>query len=470
MPKKIIEDIVAKKRSIRSVPISKTRKFYNSLNDESNETIDERPIKSSHEKESHRPLSGNTARDNENDTSNFEYSNFIAPKPNNGINSRIIIWGLATFCFLVLIFTIFSSLSTATIKIYPKTTVISLNETFMASKNALNDELSFETIQSEKELTKTVEATAEENVSTKATGEIIIYNNYSNTSQTLLKNTRFTSKLGNTYHLTSAITVPGRKKLGSEIIPGSVTATIIASSTGEQYNSKLSDLNGDYKIPGFLGRPHYDGFYARNKTDIVGGYDGLMKKVSPEVQKKAGSELQQTLKTEILSEVYASKPDTHIIFDGGYFWEFGEVSSSTSIKDNSVIFKQKATLHCLLFSTDKLARYLARNKISATFSDSITIAQGSENVKINLDSSKLVTKPWEANILPLEFVGDIKLVWLFNIDKVKQVLIGANKKDIETKISSLVKADKVEVSIRPAFWSGTLPSKAESIIIENIIK
>ncbi|MFZ2038756.1 MAG: hypothetical protein WAV11_02370 [Minisyncoccia bacterium] len=461
MPKKVIEDIITSKRSIRRIPISKTRKFYNSLSDENDNYVEEKPLKNKSTRNDSRT---------ERETIDSGYENFVAPKANNGINSRIIIWGLAIFSFLVLIFTIFSSLSVATVKIYPKTTIISLNETFIASQDAVADDLGFETLRLEKELTKTVEATAEENVSAKATGEIIIYNNYSSNSQRLVKNTRFTNKSGNVYRIIDSAIVPGRKKVGSEIIPGSVTAKIIADKTGEEYNAQLSDLSGDLKIPGFLGMPNYDGFYARLKTDITGGYEGLMKKVSIEVQKSAEEELTQKLKTDILSEVYASKPETHIIFDGGYFWEFGPISSSTSAKTNSVEFKQKIIFHGILFNIDKLARFLAKNKISADFSDSVSIIQGSESVKINVDTSKLSVRPWEANTLPLQFIGEIKLVWLYDIDKVRKALVNSNKKDIEAKISPFVKAEKAEVSIRPAIWSGVLPSKAESIIIETIIK
>jgi hypothetical protein len=471
MPKKIIEDIITNKRSIRSVPISKTRKFYNSLSEDKNEYISDTPIKAKSERKSSSSLRvPNIQKEKEEATSNFEYREFTPPKPDNGLNSRIIIWGLAVFCFLVLVFTIFSSLSTATVKIYPKTTVISLNETFTASKDAPAGDLSFETIKLDKEMTKIVAATAEENVSTKASGDIIIYNNYSANSQRLVKNTRFTNKTGNVYRLTDSTVVPGRKKVNGVIIPGSVTATVVADAPGKEYNSKVSDLNGDFKIPGFLGMPSYDGFYARLKTDLVGGYVGLLKKVSTDVQAAAEDELQQNLKTEILSEVFASKPETHIIFDGGYFWDFGQVSSSTSADGTGVEFKQTGTLHVILFNADKLARYLAKAKISADFSDPVTINQGNEVMKINIDTSKLAGNVWEANVLPIQFTGDVKLVWQFDIDKVRQLLVGVNLKDVDEKISSVVKAEKAEVSIRPAFWSGTLPSKAESIIIENIIK
>ena len=93
----------------------------------------------------------------------------------------------------------------------------------------------------------TLVATGQERISEKATGQVVIYNNYSTVSQKLIATTRLESKAGKIYRLVETITVPGQKTVAGKVTPGAVETKIIADVAGGGYNNPLTD----FTLPGF---------------------------------------------------------------------------------------------------------------------------------------------------------------------------------------------------------------------------
>jgi len=138
--------------------------------------------------------------------------------------------------------------------------------------------LGYRTIELDKEVSKTVESDSEEFIQSKASGTITIYNEYSDKTQNLIKNTRFESPQGLIYTIQSNVAVPGYKMVDGKKVAGSIDAKVVASAAGENYNVDSTS----FTIPGFKGQEPYELFGAKSKTPISGGFDGVKKIVSKE--------------------------------------------------------------------------------------------------------------------------------------------------------------------------------------------
>jgi len=101
----------------------------------------------------------------------------------------------------------------------------------------------------------------------KASGTIIVFNEYSSDSQLLIASTRFLSSNGKIFRTTKNIYVPGTKTENDEIIPGSIDVEVLADYWGDEYNIGSSD----FTISGFKGTAKYTDFYGKSNTAMSGG-------------------------------------------------------------------------------------------------------------------------------------------------------------------------------------------------------
>jgi hypothetical protein len=130
----------------------------------------------------------------------------------------------------------------AKVVITPKQQEVSVDSQFNAQKGT-SSTLQYQTVTISKDGKMVVEANGDEYVNTKASGTIIIYNNYSADSQKLVASTRFEAPNGKIFRISQPVTVPGKK--GDT--PGSIEAIITADQAGPDYNVGLVD----FTIPGF---------------------------------------------------------------------------------------------------------------------------------------------------------------------------------------------------------------------------
>ena len=169
--------------------------------------------------------------------------------------------------FIIILFLLSSFLFTgAQIVVFPKHEKVVVNGDFIASTDKALSSLSYEIMTLELSQSRTVAATGREEVSLKASGKIVIYNDYNTAKQRLIRNTRFETPLGLIYRINESIVVPGQTVEGGKTIPGSIEVTIYADEPGENYNIGLTDLT----IPGFKGAPQFEHFYARSKSSLTG--------------------------------------------------------------------------------------------------------------------------------------------------------------------------------------------------------
>jgi len=453
MPKKIIQDIIVNRKSIRLV--KKDGAFPSSVRKENRENISKNTVQEDNSVKF-------TAREKKEDF------NIEVPEPVKiSNNSHIFLWILSIISVGALIFLISGSFSTANITITPKSEEIILDDTITATSKPTEGTLNFEVMTVQKNSSKSLDTDGEESVERKAVGKVILYNSYSTTNQRLITNTRLESANQLTYRIRSSADIPGYKIVAGKKIPGSIEVEIIADEAGDKYNMKLSDLKGDFKVPGFKGSPKYDGFYARLSVDTTGGLVGKVKKVSEEKLAAETDILKKSLKDDLIKELYQKKPDQYEIFKDNYYISYKQLNDTES-NSNKYLLTEEGTINAIMFKKENLAPFIAKLKIDKYTGDSVEILWADD---ISVTTSNTSAEPWLENSLKFKFVGSARIAWVYSYTDIIQSILGQNKSIINDLTNDKFKSSISSISavIRPQ-WKNTFPEKESRIKIFDLVR
>jgi len=300
-------------------------------------------------------------------------------------------------------------------------------------------------------------STEEEYVEKKASGSIIIYNNYSSDPQKLIKNTRFEAPGGNIYRIQDSVTVPGQKTVNGKKTPGSLEVTVYADKVGDTYNAGLVD----FTIPGFKGTPQYDGFYARSKTAIAGGFAGTVKKVSEAETQKALA----TLKTDAFAKAQAalatSVPSNYLYIDSIGTPVYSQLTQLDSSED-TVTLGLDITYNTVLFSKEAFAAEVTKQSGRTYSPDDVFVISNIDDLSFSTEST--ISKE---GTLALKIVGNPKLEWVVDVDKLAKDLSGISRKNIANILATYRSVEEAKAYIKP-FWKTSVSSNVDDITINFV--
>lgn len=386
------------------------------------------------------------------------------PMPSRGKRPSILYISVAVILFLALGFLAISMvLSGAQVTIYPKHERLVVDGTFSAIPSKETGEgLKYETVELSVTKTNTVPATGREQVEQKASGKIIVYNDYNTIDQRLIRNTRFETPDGQIYRIDKSVVVPGQTKEGGVTTPGSVEVTVYADEAGESYNRGLTD----FVIPGFKGSPQFENFYARSVTLMTGGFIGEQLVVEDSLLASTRQVLREEIETTLRSDIAKQTPEGFVFFDNSLFVEFETLPIVESGTD--AVVSEKGILHGVLFTSTELASYLAEETLGNYDNSPVDILNLSELTLIPRQSEEGMN-PWEESPLLFSLTGNLEIVWLYDEEQLKADLAGRAKEAIYTILSGYPGIDRAEVIVRP-FWRKSFPSEVEEISVKQILE
>src|SRR3989344_3183569 len=298
-----------------------------------------------------------------------------------------------------------SLFSSARALVYPVLSPVTVNGDFRISQSPLPDEPGFDVMTLTKTNSAQVPATGEEKVSERASGKIVIYNNYSTASQRLITNTRFQTTDGLIFRVASPVVVPGMKKQGTEVTPGSIEAEVFADETGEKYNIGLTD----FEIPGFRGSPQFGKIFARSKTPMSGGFEGTRPTADPQAVEGARKTLREALQKELTAQSHSEKPEGFLLHDNLVFVTF--TSKPDTGDGSSMTLTEEATLHGVLIESQSLATLIARSVIPGFSGNSFEFLSPTA---LTIQASSVEGNVWEQDSLTLNVVGKTTLVGAYD--------------------------------------------------------
>jgi len=360
--------------------------------------------------------------------------------------------------FIVSMMTVFAS---ASIEITPKSQEISVDMKITGSIEAEKGAVRYEIIKLSKSETASVPAAGEEVAEIKASGKIVVYNNFSTEPQRLIVRTRFESSGGLIYRISESITIPGKSVKNGVETPGSTEVEVFADEAGEKYNIKKSD----FTLPGFKSdADRYKKFYARSSTEMTGGFIGKRKTVLP-VDKEAAlqnidSEAQTGLKKDLDSKV----PEGLVLLPGSITYKSRELPAKD--EGSSVLIGKEVTAYAVMLNAQDLS-----GKITGEY---ISELPGWNNIKpIIKDFSLLnvagLSDNLEANSkMDLQINGKTKVWAYIDTDAIGQRLLGVPKKDAAKLINEYAGISSVKSAVRPV-WKRSFPKDSFKIHVKTTI-
>jgi len=372
-------------------------------------------------------------------------------------------WAGGAVGIIIIAFVVMSFMSGARIEITPKVVKASSQDLFNAfkadsvpSEKTPTNALPFQVVTVSKTGGKTVKANGEEQVQKKASGTLLIYNDYGTVSQRLIKNTRFESPEGLVFRISDSVVVPGQKTVEGKKVPGSVEALVYADEPGEKYNIGLTD----FTIPGFKGDPRFKAMYARSKTPMSGGFVGMVKKVADEDRMVAENEIENALKTDLLKSVKSQIPASMVVLSGLEKTVFvpGEQSEPSG---NTVKLNTTGTVTAVIADRAELGNFLASH-INDVRNISVSLSNP-DNLSFSIkDNSKF--DPARDQTFQFSVDGEMVFIGQVENDSLIDALVGKPKSDLQVIKSAFPAIDLMKVSVLPP-WSSNLPTEPKDFTI-----
>ena len=372
-------------------------------------------------------------------------------KRNNKNRNRFIALLAVLAAFLFLYTFVFNS---ATIIITSKTLDKKVKDNYLLENS--DSSKAFEAVSLEKTIEKEIARSKKEKVVSKASGLITIYNNFGESTQKLIKNTRFETKDGKVFRIADTVVVPG--KVGNT--PGKVQIKVTADSVGESYNVGATT----FTIPGFKGSARYDGFYAKSESAMSGGANSEKSIVSKDDIALATNEMTIELKDKIKQDLVKVNKDNYIeLKDEIYYVITNNLSEFESGKADK--FKLFAKAEMLLIDKNILAKTILKKEDVNYKNDDVYIKNINDISfkKLNQNMSLI-----NATSVSLYAEGLPNFVYRTDINSLKNDIVGKDNTDttFSSVLSKYTSIGSAKSKIAP-FWVSSYPSNKNKI---NIIQ
>lgn len=353
----------------------------------------------------------------------------------------------------------------AEVVVYPKFKDVTVQASYTAYKSPSAGELAYELLSLEATGERQVTASGTEKVSERSVGSIFVYNSQPNTTQRLIKNTRFESPDGLIFRIKESIEVPGAAKDSKgAIVPGVIATEVFADGTGEQYNIPASR----FTIPGLKGSEQFASVYGESNVNFKGGFEGeryLIDEAELETKKQ---ELHLELRNNLLERLKTERPSGFIVYDNAVTFAF-ETLPSTTFGNSLATLKEKAYLNVPIFKESEFSTNIAEGTIAGYDGETVRIID--QNALSFEYKSATTTTSNISSLTSLEFMlkGTPRIVWQFDEEKLKTDIQGLSKTALPTVLSGYPAIDRAEATVRP-FWSQSFPKKASEIKVTTVIE
>ncbi len=383
---------------------------------------------------------------------NYYFEENRSKKPSR----KFLFFGAITVVVLGFVAFIMTVLSSATVTITPKRASIETNLDLKASGDG-SIGIKYELIKLIKSKSVSVAAKGEDMVEKKASGKIIVYNNFSEEPQRLISRTRFEAPGGIIYRIPESITIPGRTTKDGKSVPGSLEVEVFADEAGEKYNiGKV-----DFTIPGFkTDNARYTSIYAKSSTEMSGGFIGKMKTVVEADKTSALSKLESEIKIEAEKEIQTQIPEGLVLLNGSIFSTKKELPQKD--EGSSVSLTLELTTYAILFPEDILSK-----EIVATNVGKDAAWEGIEARVSNFNPLSLTTNPQtavNAGPIDIKITGNSPIEANINRDLVIEKLLGTKQGDMSRILNSFPGILEAQAAIRP-IWKKTFPENPVKIYI-----
>ena len=371
------------------------------------------------------------------------------------------LYSIISLVVLGLVF--FLVLPKAEILIVPKTEPFSTSFEMVISQNISSIDTAKAVIPGElittesKSDKKKFTASGEKEVGDKASGQVILYNNYSSEAKFLPLFSQLASQ-GLVFLTQQDVTIPGARVEGGETVPGQVRVRVEAMEPGENYNIGASDF-----IVSNLPSGRKDGFYGKNTTQFTGGSSRKVKVVSAENLDEAKQSLADEAAEEVTTKLTDDLGEDKILPEGLYEQKITEVEASAEIDTEADDFEMKVTVVItgLAFKKNDLSQLLTYKFDQLVPTEKYVVDESIEQ-GVTFEKVEQGFSDQEAATVKLSISKAV--AWHLNEQKIKRDIKGKNVDEAKDYILSNSNVIGAEVSFWP-FWVKKVPRTERKIEI-----
>ncbi|HLC95458.1 MAG TPA: hypothetical protein VJH89_03135 [Patescibacteria group bacterium] len=293
----------------------------------------------------------------------------------------------------------------------------------------------------------------------KASGTVILYNNYSTDPQQLVATTRLETEDGMLFRLVKGVTIPGMTYTNGKKDAGVIEVEVIADQTGETYNIDATTFN----IPGFKGGPKYSAFSAKSTKPMTGGSSAgaaniaIVAKVDldtaeREAKAKAKEDFLQAIRGDLSPDEKIL--DEHIDITTAVPTTVPSIGTVT----NTFEYANTFLLRAFVFS-EKLVKENIENASAKTIhgivfkpiSSSITYSDSTVN--------------FSEQTLRLRAHAQITMESVVDRDALQKAFLGKNETDFQQAINTFPEVKKINVLFHPKWFVESVPDSKDRVII-----
>ena len=372
----------------------------------------------------------------------------------------LILFSAGGFCYF--------NLAKATITIWPKTQDVNVTtkltvDKSVGSPNFIEKIIPGEIFEEEKVITETIPSTGKVGREDKAEGIIKVYNEYSDSTQVLIANTRFVSTNGKVFRSAARAVVPGfTYDDKNKIVAGSIDVKVIADQAGPDYNIAPST----FSVPGFAGSEKYTKFYGKSLQPMTGGSSEKVSQVTKEDLDNAKIALSKKAKQECEASFLEKLKGEKTV--AGYL--FSEDAIQTDVTETFTLatpgmeadtfsYQAKAKSQTIIFKKSDMG----------SFTKEFVLSQSPQGNNISEKSTTVKIMPENVNfnlgkiILSLDI--STKVYTDLDLSKLKEGLKGKTAMESKVLLENAPEVSRVEVKLWP-FWVRKIPDDLEKIKID----
>lgn len=293
-----------------------------------------------------------------------------------------------------------------------------------------------------------VPAQGTERAQDKAQGRITVYNNHSETSMRLIKNTRFETPAGLVFRTPEEILVPGKRGT----TPGELTITVVADKAGEEYNVGPVER---FTLPGLKGSADYANVYASSNAPMTGGFVGDRPAASESAVAAARAEIRGRLQEQARALVQEKNSDANFAFYELAKLSFESLSSAPEGEGNLRI-RERARIEIPLLPADSFA-YIVGQSVSAD--------AASGDIRLVPGEGFGAQGQMATSSLAFTLRGTAQLVWEVDAGALAEALAGREESAFEPIVAEFPGVAEARARIEP-FWQSAFPADASRIKIK----
>ncbi len=376
------------------------------------------------------------------------------PRERRRAPGRWWMWGIALVLILALAGLMLLAFRKTTVTVVPKSHQIVFDSasqvTAYPAATAATGTLTYVSQISDLEDSEVVPTSGTTHQESKASGSIVVYNEYSADPVKLIKNTRFEAPGGLVFRVPADVVVPGKK--GST--PGQVSVTVIADQAGTKYN--VGPV-ARFTLPGLKSNADmYANVYAKSTEAMKGGFSGDAPAAAPGAIETAISTIRGRLAEKAGKLVGTDTADTIVIPAASITYED---MPNTTEASGGVRVHQKAHVVALTLQNAALASAVAQSVAADAEQASISFMPGSDfAIKYQASTSTSVG----ADPIALSFSGKGLLVWKVDTAALSTALAARDQGAFQTIVNGFPAIEEAHARIEP-FWKSSFPANAADI-------